>query len=393
MTSPQNNNENIDEIQNTEIPGATEITDEAVKPSENTEQCDMPAEKPKKSKKKIIKRIIVITLCVILVLILALVGTVWGMWYAGKKSFRNKNVKLAPAVGVEAIINDDNSVIYDGKAYRYNENVATCLFIGVDNDKTYSKGELITGNAGQGDAIYLIAIDTVTGKTTVIGVPRDTITDVDIYSKSGSFAGVKPIQICLAYAYGDGKTTSCENTAKAVSRLFYGIPINMYFSVDEKSMAALHNAVGPITVIPNETLKHHSVEITKGVKLKLTGSNVFQYLQARDDKKTNASYLRMERQLDYIKKYSISVYEKTKNDLLFPVELYKKIKNNAVTDVSVSKITYLASVIIKNKSSAEFEYISLEGEMKKGADNYAEFYPDEDKLFETVLKVYYNEIK
>ena len=54
MTSPQNNNENIDEIQNTEIPDATEITDEAVKPSENTEQCDVLAEKPKKSKKKII---------------------------------------------------------------------------------------------------------------------------------------------------------------------------------------------------------------------------------------------------------------------------------------------------------------------------------------------------
>ncbi len=408
MSNPQNNSDNqvenlpdgetaeelkTDEIEAEETTQITDTTEQNTQTESPTEQSDNTKAKKQKSKKRLILKIFIIIICCILGLMLVLAAIVFGMWYAGKQSFLQSNVKLVPTAGIEAIVNDDNTVVYNGKIYKYNENMATCLFIGVDNDKKYSEGKLITGNAGQGDAIYLIAVDTDTGKTTVIGVPRDTVTDVEIYSKSGSYAGIQPTQICLAFAYGDGKATSCENTVRAVSRLFYGMPISAYFSINEKSMATLHNAVGPITVVPNETIENHAINFTKGKSLKLTGSNVFKYLRVRDESKVDSSYLRMQRQLDYIKKYSMAAYEKTEDDLLFPVELYKKIMNNAVTDINLSQITYMASVIIGNKDTAEFQYISLEGEMKSGEDNYAEFYPDETKLFETVLSVYYNEVK
>lgn len=359
-----------------------------------TNQPSDTKELPEKNKKprKRGKRIFIITVCCVLAVVVGVISAAGVMWYSGKKGMTRKNASLTPGDGFTAIINEDNTVVYDGKVYKYNENIAAILCMGVDNDKKTSGGVAVTGRAGQADALYLMAVDTMTGKTTVVGIPRDTVTDIDIYSKSGSYVGVENTQICLAFAYGDGKESSCENTVKAVSRLLYGMPVNSYFSVDNKSIPALHNAVGTITVVPNETVSNGDLNFEKGVPVKLTGSNVFEYLQARNQNSTDASYLRMQRQLDYIKKYCSAAVQKTKENILFPVELYDKIQKNAITNIDVSRITYLTSVVMKNKDSASIEFISLEGEQKKGEDGYAEFYPDEDNLFETVLKVYYTEV-
>ena len=350
------------------------------------------SEKNKKTFKKR-KKVFIIFLSCFLAVFFAAISVVGIMWHLGKKGMTKSDALLTPGEGLTAIINEDNTVVYKGKIYKYNDKIAAILCMGVDNDKKTSGGVAVTGRAGQADALYLLAVDTQTGKTTVVGIPRDTITDIDIYSKTGNFLGVEERQICLAYAYGDGKQLSCENTVKAVSRLLYGMPVNSYFSVDNKSIPALHNAVGPITVVPNETINNGVVCYEKGVPVTLTGSNVFTYLQARNQDRADASYLRMERQLDYIKKYSSAAIEKTKKNVLFPVELYNKIQKNAVTNIDVSKITYLVSVVTKNKQTASIEFVSLEGDQVKGEKNYAEFLPDEEKLFETVLKVYYTEQK
>lgn len=357
-------------------------------PSDKTEIPQNDSHKQKRGKK-----VLTVILCCFLALVIGGVSLVFGMWYSGKKGLTQKSATLTPGEGFTAIINQDNTVVYNGKVYKYNENVAAMLFLGVDNDKKVSGGVSVTGRAGQADAIYLCAVDTTTGKVTVVGIPRDTVTDIELYSKSGGYIGTEDAQICLAYAYGDGKHTSCENMTKAVSRLLYGMPVSAYFAVDNKSIPALHNAVGPITVIPNETLKTVNHTFYKDTPVRLTGSNVYEYLQARDSNNTNASYLRMQRQLDYLKKYCAAAVEKTKGNLLFPVELYNKVQKNAVTDIDVNKITYMTSVIMKNKGTVSMEFISLEGKQIKGDDGFAEFYPDEEKLFETVLKVYYTEVR
>ena len=351
----------------------------------------LPVKNKKQGKKG--KKALIITLCSCLVLCLAIVSVAGFMWFSGKNRMTESEAVLTPGEGFTAIINEDNTVVYKGKVYKYNEDIAAILCLGVDNDKKTSGGVAVTGRAGQADALYLMTVDTVTGKTTVLGIPRDTVVDVDIYSKSGNYVGVENTQICLAYAYGDGKELSCENTVKSVSRLLYGMPISSYFAVDNKSIPALHNAVGPITVVPNETLDLGTFSFYKGQPLELTGSNVFSYLQSRNSESTDASYLRMQRQLDYIKKFSSAAVQKTKKNILFPVELYNKIQKNAVTNIDAAKITYLTGVVVSNKSSASIEFVSLEGEQIKGEDNYAEFYPDEEKLFETVLAIYYKELQ
>lgn len=337
------------------------------------------------------KKILLIILCCFLSVVLLISTTLASLYFYGKKLSTSKDVVITPTDNILADIDDDNIVTYNGKKYKYNEDITTVLCVGVDNAKLQNGDTYVTGKAGQADAIYLIAIDTATGKTRVIGIPRDSMTDIDLYSSAGKFIGSEKKQICLSYAYGDGKDGSAQNTAKAVSRLLYGMPVNSYFVIDDDSMAPLQNAVGDITVIPNETIEKQEVEFNKGEPFVITGKNAYKYLKARNETSTNASLLRLERQIDYLKKYSAKAISKTKNDLSFPVKLYNKVVNNVTTDINVSKVTFLASCILKEKENVNLDFVQIKGEQIKGEGSYAEFYPDETALFEMVLDIFYSE--
>ncbi len=355
----------------------------------NQQNNEVKAKKPMKKGKKIA----LAALITLLSIFLAVAVTVSSLLYFGKKSSTGGDVVITPTDNLQTEVDDDNIVTYNGNKYKYNDSISTVLCIGVDNTKRQSGGAYVTGRAGQADAIYLIVVDTASGKTSIIGIPRDSIAEVDLYSSAGTFIGSEKTQICLSFAYGDGKQKSAENTAKAVSRFLYGMPVNSYFAVDDKSIGTLHNAVGNITVTPNETIENYAIKFYKGQSFTVTGSNVFTYLQSRNDKTADASLLRLERQTDYLKKYSKAVINKTKSDISFPVKLYNKISKNAITDINVSKITFLATSVVKNKENIDVEFVSIKGEQKVGEDSFAEFYPDENVLFETVLDIFYEEVQ
>ncbi len=351
---------------------------------------NVAVKEPRKRIKWLKIGLIVLGSIVGLILLLLIIFAV--LWFVGKAGMTQKSVQLTPTDNIQVEIDSDDIVNYNGKKYKYNSNMSTILCMGIDDEKEMQGNAYVTGNAGQADAIYLVAVDTSNGKTTVVGIPRDSMTDVDIYSKAGNFVGVENTQLCLAYAYGDGKIKSAENTAKSVSRLLYGIPVNMYFAFDKTSMATLHNAVGPITVVPNESLNDRNITLRKGEALKLTGSNAFYYLKARNQETEDASYLRMERQLDYLKKYAAAAIEKTKGNILFPVDLYKGVVNKAVTNLDVSRVTYLTTTVLGNKDSVVLDFKQITGKQIKGENNFAEFYPDETALFELILEIFYEEI-
>ncbi len=84
----------------------------------------------------------------------------------------------------------------------------------------------------------MMAYDTKHKKITMINVPRDLMTDVPIYTADGVYSTTKKQQICLAYAYGDGKDKSCDNVKTVVERLFYNMPVKTYFP-----FAALENSM------------------------------------------------------------------------------------------------------------------------------------------------------
>lgn len=304
----------------------------------------------------------------------------------------NKDVEIStPDDTANEIISEDSgkTISYKDKTYKLNENMTSILCMGIDKSGLETTGSY--GANGQADANFLMAIDTSTGKTSIISINRDAMVDVNVYSQSGDFVATKKQQLCLAFANGDGGVKSCENVMKSVSSLMYGIPVNTFMAIDFDAIGPLNDAVGSITVTPPDSFNYQGINFTKDVPTVLdTPKKALGFVRYRDITVLDSNLARMQRQKQYLTEYSKAAIKKTKSDITFPITLYNLCKGRNINNLNVSKITFLTSVIMGKKGNENLEFINVEGTLKKG-ETIAEFTPDSEKLFELILKVYYQE--
>lgn len=282
---------------------------------------------------------------------------------------------------------------YNGHKYKYNENIFSVGFIGVDQRELKTNDN--TDYVGASDTDIVVAVDTKTGTSKVIAIPRDTMVDVDITSESGLFLRTDKKQLCLSYAYGDGAAGSCQNTLKSMSRVLYGVPIEKYYALDLDGISALNDAIGGVTVESLYDFK--DLGISKGETVTLMGDKAEQYVRVRDMDNINASLNRTERQVQYIKAYASQALPAVIKDFSTVTKLYNAGAEYSQTNITASNITYLTSFLL-SRGVTDFETYTIKGTMKsskvKGWENvvHAEFYPDEDSLMQTVLDVFYTQI-
>ena len=320
------------------------------------------------------------------ILIIAIVAV--SFYYSGKFSLLNTDgMKVDPSGAVSDVetLQDGKTVIYGGKQYQYNENITTTLCIGVDQER-FSEIDGVKGNNGQADALFLYALDTETGESTIIPISRDTMVDVDLYSAAGTYVSSSKQQICLAYAYGDGAHTSCENTVKSVQRIFYGLPINSYVAIDLKAIDVLSRKVGGVEVTPTESFTCLDYYFKKGQKVVLKGEKARAFVQARDKSKLDSNLNRMQNQKQFINAFFSKALAKTKEDITFPVSVYNSASKYMITDITVSEISFLAGAVLK--SGGNMKYCSIEGQTKMG-EEFAEFYANDESVYKTVIDVFY----
>ena len=176
----------------------------------------------KKTKDK--AKIVIIILAVIAVIAAA------GAVYAGMQN--KKADKEKEEVSAEPESTDGSSYItYNGKKYKYNSDLRTMLFMGVDKNEVVTVKEN-TGRSGQSDCLVLLVLDTDKKTTTLLEISRDSMADVKIYGIDGDYMATETAQIATQYAYGDGEKRSCQLTREAVSNLLYDIPIHDYLSLN-----------------------------------------------------------------------------------------------------------------------------------------------------------------
>ena len=328
-----------------------------------------------------------IFLIIILALIIGFAGCVGAIYFIG----RSRVTSVTPDNGikipdsVEGVKSEENGEIiyYNGKKYTFNENMFTMLFIGVDRENmTEDEG---IGYNGQADANYLCAFNSETGQIYVLAVNRDTYTEVDMYSAEGVFLRSDKMQLCLSYAYGDGRETSCENTVTAVSRLLCNIPIKYYVAIDLDALPVLTDKVGGVEV---PEYSNHGMDAT-GNMMTVDGSNVENYIVSRDIDVLESNLPRIERQKYFINAYAKKAIEMTKSDLTFPVTLYNTVNDYMVTNIGVSVVSYVASTYIG--SSLDVNMRSIDGEVSE-YNGHAIFTPDNDSIFSNILEMYYTEI-
>lgn len=396
---PQQENENVDYVlpvtkeKNSEKKRQASVYEEKYG-DEAKDFCFAQPYNSKKEKHKKGLKIFSIVMIALASLTLVLTSAVVIFNYSGKKAMHDYSdmtisVPVEEFEKLESIDSSGKTIVYNGETYAFNENVATVTLMGIDI-KDFEKTDRKVGENGQADAIYIAVLDTNTKKLTILGVSRDTMVDVNVYNKDGEFVNTENMQLCLSYAYGDGAHTSCENTIVSLERLFYGMQFDTYFSIDTRALETLTNEIGGVTV--TSLMDFESVNLNrtiyKGEEITLYGADATTYIRSRDTKELDSNNDRMARQSQFMKAFVAKIWNSVKSNPSSVVNLYKTIDNYSTTNLTTSKMVYLSSTAISMLDSyKEIEYVNVAGEIKKG--EYAEFYPDQDALMETLLDLFY----
>lgn len=340
----------------------------------------------KRRKKKMNKslKVFLIILLIITLLISSLGGTYAYLKNQGKTDFAS------------AVISDNNHeeiITYKGHKYAFNENVVSIAFMGVDQRDLQSKKD--ADFVGCADADVVVTVDTSDGTVKIINIPRDTMVDIDVYNDTGVFLSTENVQLCLAYAYGDGKTKSCENVTKAISRILYNVPINKYFALDLEGVAPINDAIGGVTLEAQYSVPDKGIE--KGKKVTLKGDMAEAYVRTRDMDYLEASLNRSARIEQYVKAFAQQLIPAVKKDFGVVTKLYNTASKYSQTNITLNNATYLASTVL-DKGIDSFETYTITGSMTETKHTkypdavIAEFTPDEDSVMEAVLNTYYVQI-
>lgn len=332
--------------------------------------------------------VLVAVLCILVLLMASAAGAFFILRARGEKELKTDKAEEPITAPEEAEVEDEGkSVVYKGERYWYNENVINILCMGIDTSIQETGLDNI-GENGQADALFLAVLDTETGKLSLVNISRDSMVDVNVYNVEGQYLGTENMQICLAYAYGDGKEQSCLNVAGSVSRLLYGMPVHAYAAIEYNGISALNDAIGGVTVQVLEDLTRSDPELTEGKTVTLMGQQAITYVRSRDKAVLESNNYRMARQRQYLLAFMKTALEQTKSDISVPLTLYQTASEYMVTSIGPSEVTYLATKVLGTGFS-EGDMHSIPGEVVMG-EEYAEFYPDEEALYELVLDVFYN---
>ena len=339
-----------------------------------------------------IKNVLLIVLIVIIILLIPILA----IKVLGEKSMHTENVdgiRMMTAPVIEDVIVEDEgeTITYKGETYLYNENIVAIFCMGIDEYEMTEEDALI-GASGQADMLLLAILDMENGNVKLWNISRDSMTDVDIYNVDGEYVRTENMQACLAFAYGDGKEKSCENTVRSVSRLLYGMPIQSYVVLNMEAIRPLNDAVGGVEVTIHEG-DILPARFKPGTTVLLQGDDVETYVRSRrtelPDEAIDSNNNRMARQKQYMMNFVQKALQMTKDDLMVPVKLFNIAMDNnyMITDLSVSKVAYLATSFA-NVSFGEGDFTTVPGEVIAG-EQYAEYHVDDEALYQMILDTFY----
>lgn len=312
---------------------------------------------------------------ILLILAVCIAGA--GIYLA--ESRKKSEVAVSDAEEIET-----DTVVYQGKKYRYNSDLELILFMGIDKSEPISL-QNHAGAGGQADTLLLAVLDREQKKVQMVSVSRDTMTDVKIYDESGEYLATEHAQIALQYAYGISAKRSIQMTKEAVSNLLYEVPIRSYVSLNVEGIAPIVDAMGGVTLTIPEDYTMIDPAFTQGNVLTLNGAQAEAYVRYRDQAVTGSNTQRMERQNEFL----LALFQQLNHAGLKSQEGFQRIFDSAGDYLE----TDLTAKEMQRLSEYEFqtEIITLPGEMQAGTE-HDEYVIDDEKLYDLVLKLFYKPI-
>ena len=283
--------------------------------------------------------------------------------------------------------NREDTIVYGGKEYRYNEHLSNYLFMGVDTREPITEYET-REEAGRADTIFFLSYDRVKKTLKCISIPRDTIANVRMIAPDGTDLGTSKEHINMQYAFGDGKDESCRLMKEAVSDILYDVPIQGYCSLNMDGIAVAVDVLGGVEiVVPDNSLQAVNPEFTEGAKVTISKENAEQFIRYRDTDESQSAIVRMNRQKELMKAVSERAREKSIENTDFIVEMYESLKPYMVTNIGNDILVDL----LEAKFDSETGVVDIPGEGIEG-ELYDEYHIDETKLYELVLQMFYEEV-
>lgn len=315
--------------------------------------------------------------CVLLIVVAILLGL-----YRGGRWLETRRNNPEPRGDYQERKANEATVTYDGIDYRQRKNLTSILLMGIDHDS----GE--TG--GQADFLQLIVIDDIAGTVKRLPIDRDTMTPITVLGVLGNRSGVRTAQVSLSHGFGDGKEQSCELTAEAVSNLLLGMPVDFYLAMNLDGIAALNDMAGGVTVTLADDFSTQDPAMAQGSTLTLHGDQAEIYVRSRRDVGTGTNEARMARQEQYVTKLFAQLDMQMRSDQNFSGKMFDTLSPYLTTSIGRGR---LINVVWLAKDYARQEPLSISGEHRIGSDGFMQFYADEASLYETVLDLFYEEVK
>ncbi len=276
------------------------------------------------------------------------------------------------------------TIVRDGVAYFPKQDITVIMVLGIDKFGVVQDSESYN-NSGAADMVTLLIFDEKNEICNVLCLNRDTMVNMPVLGIGGKEAGTICQQLALSHTYGSGLADSCENTKKAVSEFLYGINIDYYVSMNMDAIGILNDAVGGVTVTVKDDFSDIDPTITMG-ELKLTGQQAINFVRTRKNVDDQTNISRMDRQEQYMDGFIDSFRIKQAESTEFIVSAYEDVSDYIVTNCSVNAFSGMM------KRFANYglqDAVSPEGRNELG-ETYYEFYADEEKLDELILKLFYS---
>ena len=190
----------------------------------------------------------------------------------GKQNLDSKSATTSPMFDEEmaggpaenSAVWENDWVRYNGNVYDYNEDITTFLIMGIDKDDEVVKEVQEGTDGGQSDALFLLVLNPHDESIKIIGINRNTMTDVDIYDDYGRYMTTTIAQIAVQHGFGNGMEESCEYQVKAVSNLFYQLPIHGYAAINMSAISTINDIVGGVDVTVLEDLTKWDSKLVEG---------------------------------------------------------------------------------------------------------------------------------
>lgn len=282
----------------------------------------------------------------------------------------------------------ENTVVYGGKEYQYNEHLSNYLFLGIDT-KELAEEEQARIENGRADAIYLVSYNRVEKSVKCIAIPRDTMTNIHTYSVDGADLGLTEDHLSMQYLYGDGKDKSCRLMKEAVSNLLYGIPIQGYCAVNMEGIPAAVKVLGEVKLtVPDDTLETVNSKFKKGAEVSITEEDAELFVRYRDTDIAQSAIARMNRQKVFMEAFVETAQNKTIKDPNLVINMFDGLKPYMVTNMG----TDLFAKLLEGTYDAENKIQDIPGEKVDGMD-FDEYHVNETQLYEFILQMFYEEVQ